>query len=253
MLLIQGQKYIVKTLYGTTMLTYKGCAWDKEEEVTRLVFKEEVGGKLYNEDIVEIVEYKASKSDRVETAPDRPDTTVEEEGDRIESNCELQRANTVSTSIASEKPEFYDITSMSIANIQELIWAWLKQLKEGDSVVTTNCYYGLGWENIGRADSTHLTTVGRITDKRVYLDDETFHRDSGYMVKGVNGYGDRMLLPPWLNPKDLSAASVSLERIRGDSLLHNAPIAKLLAALELLQGSTQKPNSGCTIRLATTT
>lgn len=135
-----------------------------------------------------------------------------------------------------DKPVYKDISGMTIEQIRWICNEWRSTLKPGDSVLVMSAL--VGWSD---SDCNFTTTVKTTTPKRLVLSDDcctvqkTFHRDGGRILNGVNGYGDWLLMPPFLNPKDLQELRTAAETVARRTLLDNVPASKLKEALELLK------------------
>ena len=138
--------------------------------------------------------------------------------------------------VQQESQQYKDISGMSIKQIRAICNEWRSTLKPESPVLVM--YALVGWSD---SDCNFTTTVKTATPKRLVLSDDCctiqkiFHRDGGRILNGVSGYGDWLLMPPFLNPKDLQELRIAAETVARRTLLDNVPASKLKEALELLK------------------
>jgi hypothetical protein len=64
-----------------------------------------------------------------------------------------------------------------------------------------------------------------------------FHVDGGFNVLGVSGSGDYSLIPPFLNPADLSKIQAAKDKLLSLWFLSRARIDNLIEASRLIDNS----------------
>lgn len=144
----------------------------------------------------------------------------------------------------NKKPKYIDIGTYSMEDIQSLITDWLKNLKEGDDVYVMYRTATHGWQVHERSFSSKI--ISR-TEKQVRISyrnneeasfvDMKFHVDGGFNVLGVSGSGDYSLIPPFLNPADLSKIQAAKDKLLSLWFLSRARIDNLIEASRLIDNS----------------
>jgi hypothetical protein len=136
-----------------------------------------------------------------------------------------------------KEDEFIEINHLSISEIQHFIKEWINSLKVGDDVYVI--LSAKGWHVDFR---NYFGKVVKVTPKRIEIDGKKqFHKDTGYIVEGVNGSGMYQIFPLFMNPYELELAWNAINFLSTIDTYLNVPVASLLAVQNDLEKAI-KPN-----------